>query len=74
MPEVAGAGACLVDPLSVESIRDGFLRVMNDSAYRESLLEFGRANRLRFDEYTLAVQYAQLYRQVLADDCEVTAV
>ncbi len=64
MPEVAGDAACLVDPFRVESIREGFLRVIHDEVYRESLIEQGRANRLRFDEYTLAVQYAQLYRRL----------
>ncbi len=64
MPEVAGDAACLVDPFRVDSIRDGFLRVIQDAGYRETLIENGRANRLRFDEQTLAVQYAQLYRQL----------
>ena len=64
MPEVAGDAACLVDPFSVNSIRDGFLRVIQDAGYRESLIKNGRANRLRFDEHTLAVQYAQLYRRL----------
>ena len=45
MPEVAGDAACLVDPFSVNSIRDGFLRVIQDAGYRESLIENGRANR-----------------------------
>lgn len=68
MPEVAGEGACLVDPFFVESIRAGFLRVIGDAPYREMLIERGRRSRLRFDEQTLAEQYAAIYRQ-LGSDC-----
>jgi glycosyltransferase involved in cell wall biosynthesis len=48
MPEIAGEGACLVDPFDVSSIRQGLLRVITDEAYRERLLERGRRNRPRF--------------------------
>lgn len=64
MPEVAGDGACLVDPFNVESIRSGFLRVCSDAQYRESLIESGRTNRLRFNEDMLAQKYALLYRDL----------
>lgn len=42
LPEVSGGAACLVDPLSVESIRDGIARVLLDDVYRSSLIEAGR--------------------------------
>jgi glycosyltransferase involved in cell wall biosynthesis len=61
MPEVAGEGACLVDPFDVGSIRQGFERVINDRAYRESLVEHGRANRQRFDGDQVARRYIELY-------------
>jgi glycosyltransferase involved in cell wall biosynthesis len=64
MPEVAGDGACLVDPFCVESIRAGFLRVMNNVPYRELLLDQGRKNRVRFDEQQLAEKYLDLYRHL----------
>ena len=38
MPEVAGNGALLVDPFSVEEIRNGILKIINDSELRESLI------------------------------------
>jgi glycosyltransferase involved in cell wall biosynthesis len=68
MPEVAGDGACLVDPFCVDSIRTGFLRVIGDAPYRDLLINHGRKNRLRFDEQMLAKQYALLYLQ-LGSDC-----
>lgn len=64
MPEVAGDGACLVDPFCVESIRAGFLRVIGDAPYRELLIGNGRKNRVRFDEQILAEQYLDLYRHL----------
>jgi glycosyltransferase involved in cell wall biosynthesis len=66
MPEVAGQGACLVDPFDFQSIRDGLLRVINDAAYRESLLENGRTNRERFSIYEVAGRYVSLYDRLAA--------
>jgi glycosyltransferase involved in cell wall biosynthesis len=64
MPEVAGHGACLVDPYDVRSIRQGFLRVISDGQYRESLIVSGRQNRLRFDAQRIADDFLNLYCQV----------
>jgi glycosyltransferase involved in cell wall biosynthesis len=68
MPEVAGDGACLVDPFSVESIRDGVRRVIRDADYRASLIEAGYRNIRRFDPDAVARQYEALYRRVVAPD------
>ena len=67
MPEVAGNAACLVDPLDVASIRAGICRVIQDSAYRERLVEAGFENVKRFQVETIAAQYANLYRSVYAE-------
>jgi glycosyltransferase involved in cell wall biosynthesis len=64
MPEVAGKGACLVDPFDVQSIRQGIVRVISDAAYREQLIEEGRRNRERFSLETVARQYITLYQRV----------
>jgi glycosyltransferase involved in cell wall biosynthesis len=64
MPEVAGNGACLVDPFDVDSIRNGILRLCNDEAYRDALVTAGRRNRLRFNPNTIAEQFAEVYRRV----------
>lgn len=64
MPEVAGDGACLVDPFSAASIREGFVRMIQDHDFRDSLIERGRVNRLRFDQRILAERYRQLYCQL----------
>ncbi len=64
MPEVAGDGACLVDPFDVASIRAGFLRVIGDEDYRRSLIEAGRVNRLRFDAQKIADDFLKVYQLV----------
>jgi glycosyltransferase involved in cell wall biosynthesis len=64
MPEVAGDGACLVDPLDVASIRAGFQRVIADEEYRNSLIEAGRVNRLRFDAQKIADDILSVYQLV----------
>jgi glycosyltransferase involved in cell wall biosynthesis len=67
MPEVAGDAACLVDPFDVESIRSGFLRVIQDAAYREQLVARGFENAKRFDHTAIAAQYEDVYRKVAAE-------
>jgi glycosyltransferase involved in cell wall biosynthesis len=67
MPEVAGAGACLVDPLDVESIRAGILRVIGDDVYRHRLVEEGFRNASRFDSARVATQYLKLYEIVASE-------
>jgi glycosyltransferase involved in cell wall biosynthesis len=62
MPEVAGDAACLVDPESAESIREGILKVINDEAYREDLIHKGFENVKRFAPEKISAQYAALYR------------
>lgn len=64
MPEVAGDGACLVDPLNVASIRNGFKRVIDDAAFRNRLIDAGRVNRSRFSLSAVARMYISLYEQV----------
>ena len=65
MPEVAGQGACLVDPFDVNSIRLGLEQVINDPEYRKSLVERGRQNREKFALPAVAKQYFALYQRVL---------
>jgi glycosyltransferase involved in cell wall biosynthesis len=43
LPEVAGGAARLVDPYSTESIADGIAQVLQDSAYRSTLIDRGYA-------------------------------
>ncbi len=49
--EIARDAACVVDPESVESIRDGLLRLLTDAGYRSSLIVRGSR---RAERYTWA--------------------
>lgn len=65
MRDIAGNGACLVDPNDVSSIKNGILKLINDSHYREELIENGARNVLRFDAKKTAMQYADIYELIL---------
>ena len=67
MPWVAGKEACLVNPYSVEEIRNGILKIINDDAYRKNLIENGQENITRFDTKTVARQYVELYQKVISN-------
>ncbi len=65
MRSVAGpGGAVLVDPLSVASIRDGFVRLLQDPALREALVTAGRQNCSRYQLDVIADKYMALYRSL----------
>ncbi len=65
MSEVAGDGACLVDPLDVSQIRAGILRIIADPDYRDQLVERGLLNAVRFSPGTISGQYHDLYRRIV---------
>lgn len=64
MPEVAGDGAILVNPHSVEEIRGALLRIINSSLLREELVEKGKLNVKRFESRQIASQYYEIYKQI----------
>jgi len=72
MPEVAGDGACIVDPFDVASIRAGLRRIIEDHDYRNRLVEAGFANVERFRVQNVASRYADLYRRVARGDPAAT--
>lgn len=74
MREVAGSPACLVDPLDVNSIRNGINTVVQDDDYRERLIEAGYANARRFTAAAVARQYTTLYREVIGIDARAEAM
>ena len=64
MPEVAGDGAYLVNPFSVDSIREGIEKVMQDSKFRETLIQKGQENIKRFDPGKIASRYLKIYEEL----------
>jgi len=67
MPEVAGQSACLVDPFDVDSIRAGILKVIENRTCREELVRLGFENVKRFSAEKIALQYTDIYMELLAD-------
>lgn len=68
MREVSGGAACLVDPYAVASIREGILKVINDSEYREELVQAGFQNVQRFDTASIVRQYISCYQRLLTHE------
>jgi glycosyltransferase involved in cell wall biosynthesis len=69
MPEVAGNSALTVDPENVSEIRDAFRRIIEDSVFRESMIEKGFENIKRFDPKVIADMYLGLYQIIYEDIC-----
>ena len=67
MPEVAGNAACIVDPYSVTSIRNGILSVIRDDNFREMLISNGIENAKRFNVRQIADQYTRIYQSLSGD-------
>lgn len=64
MIETAQTSACLVNPFSVESIRKGLLKIINDSTYRENLIKMGFINVQRFQTDCITKQYLNIYNKL----------
>lgn len=65
MPEVAGpGGACLVNPHSTNSIRNGILKIIEDTAYRDRLVSAGFENVKKYNIKSVTMQYYKLYDKV----------
>jgi len=65
MPEVAGDAACLVDPFNVNEIRVGIGRIIQDSDYRNQLIENGKRNKLRYQKEAIAQMYVDIYEEII---------
>lgn len=65
MSSVAGNAACLVDPYSVESIRAGVKKIIENEDYRNELIESGFKNVERFQLKNVTKQYIDLYQELI---------
>ncbi len=61
MKDVAGDGAVLVNPHSVQEIRNGIENIINNHVYRDDLIQKGFTNAKRYAPHIIAAQYFQLY-------------
>lgn len=65
MPEVAANAAHLVDPFSIESMKEGFIKIINDDHYRNALIKRGFENCKRFSNIKIAAQFAEVYKSIV---------
>ncbi|WP_420151640.1 glycosyltransferase family 4 protein [Spirosoma sp.] len=64
MRDVAADAAHLIDPADVTAIRQGILRLIHDTTYRQALIDAGLKNAQRYSVATVASQYVAMYQQV----------
>lgn len=62
--EIGQDAVAYVNPLDVESIKKGFEKVINDDCFRDSLIEKGLLNVLRFSPQKIVDQYIDIYKQI----------
>jgi glycosyltransferase involved in cell wall biosynthesis len=63
--DVAGEGACLVDPYNQQEIRNAYKRMIEDDNYREQIRAKGYENSKRFNVKEIAKQYMSVYHKIL---------
>ncbi|WP_158827778.1 glycosyltransferase family 4 protein [Mucilaginibacter lacusdianchii] len=64
MPEVAGDGALLVNPLDVNAIRNGVKTLISNTELQKELRQKGFENARRYSKKNIAEAYANLYQQL----------
>ncbi|WP_405607784.1 glycosyltransferase family 4 protein [Polaribacter sp. Asnod1-A03] len=67
MNDVAGEGALLVNPTSIDEIKKALQKLKTKTEFRKNLLEKGNANLKRFSVTTVADKYVNLYKQLTKD-------
>ncbi len=65
LPELAGEGAIWIDPHSVESIREGLIKVTSPHHDRTSQIELGLLQARRFTWDNTAREMGEIYQQLL---------
>lgn len=63
MPEIAGDAAHIVNPNSPDEIKDGILKILNDTTYSKTLCEKGIERAKKFSWKAMAENYLKLYEE-----------
>lgn len=69
MRDISEGAACLVDPLMPASIREGLLRLIRESGYREALVRRGLVVAERYTPEAKAAEFQSFYREVYEKIC-----
>lgn len=62
--EIAGEGAYLIDPFSVEDMRSAYLEIIKNKELRTTLIKKGLQNVNRFEVKKIAQQYIEVYNSI----------
>ena len=62
LKEVVGDAACFVDPYNIESIKDGYLRLISNEGYRSELVSRGQENVSKFYPNIIRKQWIDVYK------------
>lgn len=65
MKDVAGNGAYFVNPFDVKDIREGYIRLINDSILRSKLIENGCFNAAKYTASNIADEYNKIYDSMM---------
>jgi glycosyltransferase involved in cell wall biosynthesis len=63
MKEVAGLGACFINPLEIDTLNKKILKIINDKIYREGIIKAGQINVQKYDFEVIKKQYESNYKQ-----------
>jgi len=63
--EVAGDAVVFVTPDDLNSLKKAYLEVIKNSVYREKLIKLGLKNAERFSVKEIALQYIDLYKNII---------
>lgn len=69
MREISEGAACLVDPLQPASIREGLLRLIRETGYREALVQRGLVVAERYTPEAKALEFSAFYQEVYEKLC-----
>ncbi|GAB3962239.1 glycosyltransferase family 1 protein [Spirosoma harenae] len=64
MAQLATEAAHFVDPFDVNAIRKGILRIIEDDAYRQSLIKAGHRNAQNYTVLLATTRYVDLYQKI----------
>lgn len=67
MREVSGGAAFLANPSDYSNIREGIIKIIEQTRYREQIIENGIENVKRFSPVNIVGLYENLYQEMLAD-------
>ena len=68
MIDIANHSACLVNPMCVQEIRHGLLKVINQDNYRIELINKGYENAKKYKLNAITNKYKNVYNEILSEN------